>query len=190
MFSDPLTIKHNPTAVRCNNSAVIRPLPRDNYLTLSIVMTIIVIVLGNWLPILCTLPSILISCKAREEERRQNFAAARTKANISLSLNIGAVLLMILIWSAVTLPRMVTISSAVQNSTPSLPNATCYTSTTAIHYCEIWRCSKQDSALPLCMYLFSEYTFSPSSPLNGLGPYYLVQYCHSNVTYFYQLLCP
>ncbi|KAL5505825.1 hypothetical protein EMCRGX_G007333 [Ephydatia muelleri] len=72
-------------------SSAVRPTSGDNYLTLSVLMTFLVLLVGDWLSLLCTVSALFVSFNAKEEEKRGNIAAARAKANISLGLNIAAV---------------------------------------------------------------------------------------------------
>eukprot|EP00731_Ephydatia_muelleri_P004949 Em0002g1125a len=95
-----------PTPVPICSS--VRPTSGDNYLTLSVLMTFLVLLVGGWPSLLCTISALLVSFNAKEEEKRGNIAAARTKTNISLGLNIAAVMFVVVVWSVVAIPVAVT----------------------------------------------------------------------------------
>ena len=58
--ANPVVVQQQPTVVSMSN-AIVQPSPGDNYYTLSIIMTILVILLGGWLSIVCTAMAALIS---------------------------------------------------------------------------------------------------------------------------------
>ena len=154
-----MVIQQQPTSVPIN-TAVQTP-SGDNYLTLSAVMTCLVIIIGGWPSLLCTISALLMSynvstlflCfitlknnfsilphQAKDEERRGNIASARTKANISLGLNIAAVVFVIVMWSVVAIPVAVTVSA--QAATPYSAQAAtpyCYPAS-PYYYCSATYC--------------------------------------------------
>ncbi|KAL5479346.1 hypothetical protein EMCRGX_G022859 [Ephydatia muelleri] len=124
----------------------------DDYLTLSVLMTFLVLIIGGWPSLLCTIPALLISYNAKEDEKRGNIAAARTKANISLGLNITAVVFVVVMLSAVAIPVAVTVSA--QTSTTQPPY--CYSTQSSLYYCT------QSSCYTYCSYYYY-YSDSPDS---------------------------
>ncbi|KAL5479835.1 hypothetical protein EMCRGX_G023424 [Ephydatia muelleri] len=121
-----MVIQQQPTSVPV--STAVQTSSGDNYLTLSALMTCLVLITGGWPSLLCTIAALCVSYNARDDEKRGNIAAARTKANISLCLNITAVVFVVVMWSVVVIPVAVTVSaqtSAAQLpaiSTPSTPD--------------------------------------------------------------------
>ncbi|KAL5479856.1 hypothetical protein EMCRGX_G023447 [Ephydatia muelleri] len=101
-----MVIQQQPTSVPINTA--VQTSSGDNYFTLSAVMTCLVLIIGGWPSLLCTISALLISYNAKDEEKRGNIAAARTKANISLGLNIAAVVFVVVMWSVVAIPVAVT----------------------------------------------------------------------------------
>ncbi|KAL5479854.1 hypothetical protein EMCRGX_G023445 [Ephydatia muelleri] len=101
-----MAIQQQPTTVPV--STAVQTPSGDNYLTLSALMTCLVLITGGWPSLLCTTAALCISYNARDDEKRGNIAAARTKANISLCLNITAVVLVTVMWSVVAIPVAVT----------------------------------------------------------------------------------
>ena len=179
-----MVIQQQPTSVPINTA--VQTSSGDNYLTLSAVMTCFVLIIGGWPSLLCTISALLMSynvstlflCsitlknnfsilphQAKDEERRGNIASARTKANISLGLNIAAVVFVIVMWSVVAIPVAVTVSAqtATPNCYPSSPNYYCYTS-----YCYNARC-----------YYSSYYSYSSYSYYSYAYSYYSQQ-CSSS----------
>ena len=57
--------------------------------------------------------------QASDNEKRGNIAAARAKANISLGLNIAAVVFIVVMWSVVAIPIAVTLSTASCTVSPT-----------------------------------------------------------------------
>ncbi|KAL5479887.1 hypothetical protein EMCRGX_G023484 [Ephydatia muelleri] len=110
-----MVIQQQPTSVPINTA--VQTSSGDNYLTLSAVMTCFVLIIGGWPSLLCTISALLMSYNAKDEEKRGNIASARTKANISLGLNIAAVVFVIVMWSVVAIPVAVTVSA--QTATPN-----------------------------------------------------------------------
>eukprot|EP00731_Ephydatia_muelleri_P025171 Em0017g254a len=101
-----MAIQQQPTTVPV--STAVQTPSGDNYLTLFALMTCLVLITGGWPSLLCTTAALCISYNARNDEKRGNIAAARTKANISLCLNITAVVLVTVMWSVVAIPVAVT----------------------------------------------------------------------------------
>ena len=165
-----MVIQQQPTSVPINTA--VQTSSGDNYFTLSAVMTCLVIIIGGWPSLLCTISALLMSynvstlflCsitlknnfsilphQAKDEERRGNIASARTKANISLGLNIAAVVFAVVMWSAVAIPVAVTVSA--QTATPN-----CYP-VSSDYYCYISYCY---NGYHSCYY-YSYYSSSPYS---------------------------
>ena len=154
-----MVIQQQPTSVPINTA--VQTSSGDNYFTLSAVMTCLVIIIGGWPSLLCTISALLMSynvstlflClitlknnfsilphQAKDEERRGNIASARTKANISLGLNIAAVVFVIVMWSVVAIPVAVTVSA--QAATPYSAQAAtpyCYPAS-PYYYCSATYC--------------------------------------------------
>lgn len=168
--ANPVVVQQQPTVVSMSN-AIVQPSPGDNYYTLSIIMTILVILLGGWLSIVCTAMAALISYNAKEEERRGNIAAAQSKANISLGLNIAAILFTIVMWSAVAIPVAVTVSAS-NTASPCYAGYICYSS-----YCSYYGSSAYSYYSPCSSYYYYSYS-SYSYSIPGSYSYY-IQYCSS-----------
>ena len=174
-----MVIQQQPTSVPINTA--VQTSSGDNYFTLSAVMTCLVIIIGGWPSLLCTISALLMSynvsalllCsitlknnfsilphQAKDEERRGNIASARTKANISLGLNIAAVVFAVVMWSAVAIPVAVTVSaqtSATQLPTSQTPH--CYPAS-SIYYCYISFCYTGSSCYYYSFYSSSPYSYS------------------------------
>ena len=127
-------------------------------------MTILVLILGGWPSLLCTIAAVLISfncelyraiialqkcllcfIRQRNEERRGNIASARTKGNISLGLNVAAVVFTIVVWSVVAIPVAVTVSAKSSATSPyttpyTTPSPYCYTSPSSPYFCYTYTC--------------------------------------------------
>ena len=78
----------------------------------------------------CISVSLFLLDQAKEEEKRGNIAAARAKANISLGLNIAAVVFVVVVWSVVAIPVAVTVSAQTSATTPY-----CYSAASSLYYC-------------------------------------------------------
>ncbi|KAL5499959.1 hypothetical protein EMCRGX_G011435, partial [Ephydatia muelleri] len=91
------TVVHRPTG--------------DHYMSLSLVMTIICVMCGGWVSLMCTIPAIMLASMAKNDDAAGNAAAAKTKGNIALALNIIAVLFHIMLIIAIITPFAVIISS-------------------------------------------------------------------------------
>lgn len=63
----------------------------DNYLTLSVVLTVLCFLCCTWYGLFCTVPAIIFATMARDAEGRGNYAAARSNANLALGCNIAGV---------------------------------------------------------------------------------------------------
>ena len=125
--------------------------------------------------------------QARGEERRGNIAVAKTKANISLGLNVAAVVFTIMVWSAVAIPVAVTVSAA-KSTTPytTLPTPDCYTTTSPQLHCYSAYCSY--SYYYSCSY--SSYTsYSDSNNYYSYSGYYNTYYYYVNCYSNYYLTC-
>ena len=187
-------------------------------------MTCLVLIVGGWPSLLCTIAALCVSYnvsilllysttvkpfflhQARDDEKRGNISAARTKANISLCLNIAAVVFVVVVWSVVAIPVAVTFSaqpSAAQLSaistpstvrpTPSTVPPTTRTTSSPTPYCYsalyssicyIQYCYSSYSYYS-CSY-YSYYTYSSYSYSYSSYPYYYSQSCGSNT---YSLIC-
>ncbi|KAL5479865.1 hypothetical protein EMCRGX_G023457 [Ephydatia muelleri] len=132
-----MVIQQQPTSVPI--STAVQTSSGDNYLTMSAVMTCLVLFIGGWPSLLCTIAALCISYNARDDEKRGNIAAARTKANISLALNIAAVVFVVVTWSVVAIPVAVTFSTqtsaAAQLPAISTPSTVPPTTSTPTPYC-------------------------------------------------------
>ena len=90
----------------------VHPPVRDHYLTLSITLTVLCAVFGNWHALLCTIPAVIFSTmvsinisyyfsiivlsvsklfQAGDAEKRGDHTTAATHAKISLGLNIASI---------------------------------------------------------------------------------------------------
>eukprot|EP00731_Ephydatia_muelleri_P025190 Em0017g273a len=139
--------------------------------------------------------------QARDDEKRGNIAAARTKANISLCLNITAVVFVVVMWSVVVIPVAVTVSaqtSAAQlpaistpstvppttstvHPTTSTPNPYCYSRPT--YYCSTSYCSYG-------LYIYYTYTYySYSCSYNSYYSSYSDSYSSYSYYYYYSQQC-
>ncbi|KAL5479891.1 hypothetical protein EMCRGX_G023489 [Ephydatia muelleri] len=171
-----MVIQQQPTSVPIN-TAVQTP-SGDNYLTLSAVMTCFVLIIGGWPSLLCTISALLMSYNAKDEERRGNIASARTKANISLGLNIAAVVFVIVMWSVVAIPVAVTVSA--QAATPYSAQAAtpyCYPAS-PYYYCSASYCYY--SSYYYYCYYDSYHSTSSFSYTSYLYYYYYSQQCSSS----------
>ncbi|KAL5499979.1 hypothetical protein EMCRGX_G011462, partial [Ephydatia muelleri] len=108
LSSNVVVISAQPSAV--TTTVVHRP-TGDHYMTLSLVMTIICVMLGGWLSLMCTIPAITLAALAKNDDAAGNAAAAKTKGYIALTLNIIAVLFHIVAIIAIVTPIAVAISS-------------------------------------------------------------------------------
>ena len=171
-------------------------------MSLSITMTLVALILGGWPSLVCTVSALVIaysvstfksvaqmqhctnsSPQGRDDERRGNTVSARSKANVSLGLNVAAVIFAIVVWAAV-------VAIAVSASAPSAAQhfATPYTTanppttgrqTTATPYCYS---SQYYCRLSTCIstninyycYYFSYYSYSDASYYS----YYSAVHCY------------
>eukprot|EP00731_Ephydatia_muelleri_P025149 Em0017g232a len=171
-----MVIQQQPTSVPINTA--VRTSSGDNYLTLSAVMTCLVLIIGGWPSLLCTISALLMSYNAKDEEKRGNIASARTKANISLGLNIAAVVFVIVMWSVVAIPVAVTVSAA-QSPTSSSPY--CYSTPqySYLSYCSTTYCYYSYYYYSPCYYS-SYYSYSSYSYTYYSYYYYYSQQCSSS----------
>ena len=197
-----MVIQQQPTSVPV--STAVQTSSGDNYLTLSAVMTCLVLIIGGWPSLLCTISALLMSynvstlflcsitlknCfsilphQAKDEERRGNIASARTKANISLGLNIAAVVFVIVMWSVVAIPVAVTVSAA---QSPTSPSPYCYSTpqysylsyciTSSCYYSYSYYCYYSSyysySSYSYTYYSYSSYYSQQCNPSYRLACYY------------------
>ncbi|KAL5499965.1 hypothetical protein EMCRGX_G011442 [Ephydatia muelleri] len=106
--SNVVVINAQPSAV---TSTVVHRPTGDHYMSLSLVMTIICVMCGGWTSLMCTIPAIMLASLAKNDDAAGNAAAAKTKANIALALNIIAVLFHIVAIIAIVTPFAVIISN-------------------------------------------------------------------------------
>ena len=193
-----MVIQQQPTSVPV--STAVRTSSGDNYLTLSAVMTCLVLIIGGWPSLLCTISALLMSynvsalflCsitlknnfsilphQAKDDEKRGNIASARTKANISLGLNIAAVVFVVVMWSVVAIPVAVTVSAA---QSPTSPSPYCYSTPqySYLSYCITSSCYY--SYYYYCYYS-SYYSYSSYSYTYYSYSSYYSQQCSSSVNY-------
>ena len=187
-----MVIQQQPTSVPINTA--VQTSSGDNYFTLSAVMTCLVLIIGGWPSLLCTISALLISynvstlflCsitlknnfsilphQAKDEEKRGNIAAARTKANISLGLNIAAVVFVVVMWSVVAIPVAVTVSAA---QSPTSPSPYCYSTP---QYSYLSYCITSSCYYSYCYYS-SYFSYSSYSYTYYSYSYYYSQQCSVN----------
>ncbi|KAL5505867.1 hypothetical protein EMCRGX_G007404 [Ephydatia muelleri] len=160
-----MLVQQQPTPVPI--SSAVRPTSGDNYLTLSVVMTFLVLLVGGWPSLLCTISALLVSYNAKEEEKRGNIAAARAKANISLGLNIAAVVFVVVVWSVVAIPVAVTVTSSYCNSAAS-----------SLYYCYQSSCTYMYfHYLYANCYYSNSYSYSAASNYYSSGAYSTYYQC-------------
>ncbi|KAL5479894.1 hypothetical protein EMCRGX_G023494 [Ephydatia muelleri] len=177
-----MMIQQQPTSVPI--STAVRTSSGDNYLTLSAVMTCLVLIIGGWPSLLCTISALLMSYNAKDEEKRGNIAAARTKANISLGLNIAAVVFVVVMWSVVAIPVAVTVSAQTSaTQLPTSPSPYCYSTPqySYLSYCYTSSCYYGYYYSPC--YYSSYYSYSSYSYTYYSYYYYYSQQCSSSVNY-------
>ena len=160
-----MVVQQQPTPVPI--STAVQTSSGDNYLTLSVLMTFLVLIIGGWPSLLCTISALLISYSAKDEEKRGNIAAARTKANMSLGLNIAAVLFVVVMWSVVAIPVAVTVSAQNQAS------PYCYQVYSYLYYCTRTSCYYSS-----CSY-YNYYSYSPEYYSYSYSDGYVSSYCGS-----------
>eukprot|EP00731_Ephydatia_muelleri_P036029 Em0193g2a len=174
-----MLVQQQPTPVPI--SSAVRPTSGDNYLTLSVLMTFLVLLVGGWPSLLCTISALLVSFNAKEEEKRGNIAAARAKANISLGLNIAAVVFVVVVWSVVAIPVAVTVSAQTSATSPY-----CYSAASSLYYCYQSSCYLYFHGLNYySCYDSSSYSYSAASNYYSNGYYSTYYQCDSS----YQLTC-
>eukprot|EP00731_Ephydatia_muelleri_P025568 Em0017g651a len=78
---------------------------QDNHLLLSIVMTTLVLLCGNWMSLACTFIAMILSCSALYDDITGY--SGLPKAKVSLLLNMVALLLMAAMWYQVLLSNEV-----------------------------------------------------------------------------------
>eukprot|EP00731_Ephydatia_muelleri_P025356 Em0017g439a len=155
----------------------------ENCVSLSITMTLVALILGGWPSLVCTVSALVIAYSGRDDERRGNTVSARSKANVSLGLNVAAVIFAIVVWAAV-------VAIAVSASAPSAAQhfATPYTTanppttgrqTTATPYCysSQYYCRQStciSTNINYYCYYFSYYSYSDASYYS----YYQAVHCY------------
>ena len=174
-----MVIQQQPSPVPI--STAVRTSSGDNYLTLSVLMTFFVLIIGGWPSLLCTISALLMSYSAKDEEKRGNIAAARTKANMSLGLNIAAVVFVVVMWSVVAIPVAVTVSahnSATQLPTTMAPTPYCYPTQ-----------SPPSSCYTLYCYYSSYYYYYYSCSYSSYYSYSSYSYNYYTYNYYYSQNC-
>ena len=107
--------------------------------------------------------------QARNEERRGNIASARAKGNISLGLNVAAVVFTIMMWTVVAIPVAVTVNAS--RYTPQY----CPTQ----YYCSTLSCYNSSNSSSCYRYYYYAY----SSSLNN------ATYCYTYFSYYSYYYC-
>eukprot|EP00731_Ephydatia_muelleri_P036033 Em0193g6a len=158
-----------------------RPTSGDNYLTLSVLMTFLVLLVGGWPSLLCTISALFVSLNAKEEEKRGNIAAARAKANISLGLNIAAVVFVVVVWSVVAIPVAVTVSAQTSAKSPY-----CSSAASSLYYCYQSSCYLYFHGL-YYNYCYYSNSYSYSAASNYYSNGYQTTYYQCGLSY--QLIC-
>ena len=79
----------------------------DNHLLLTIIMTTLVLLCGNWMSLVCTFIAMLLSCSALYDDITSTGHSRLPKAKISLLLNMAAIFLMAAVWHQILLPNEV-----------------------------------------------------------------------------------
>ena len=204
-----MVIQQQPTSVPI--STAVRTSSGDNYLTMSVLMTFLVLIIGGWPSLLCTISALMISYnvsnslhailyhfenhfsilphQAKDDEKRGNIAAARTKANISLGLNIAAVVFVVAMWSVVAIPVAVTVSAQTSASQlPTTPSPYCYSTQQYpyLSYCYTSSCYYANYYYYSPCSYNSYYSYSSYSYTSYSYYYYFSQYCYSAS---YSLVC-
>ncbi|KAL5479872.1 hypothetical protein EMCRGX_G023465 [Ephydatia muelleri] len=182
-----MVIQQQPTSVPI--STAVRTSSGDNYLTMSVLMTFLVLIIGGWPSLLCTISALMISYNAKDDEKRGNIAAARTKANISLGLNIAAVVFVVAMWSVVAIPVAVTVSAQTSASQlPTTPSRYCYSTQqySYLSYCYTSSCYYGNYYYYSPCSYNSYYSYSSYSYTSYSSYYYFSQYCYSAS---YSLVC-
>ena len=115
----------------------------------------------------CISVSLFLLDQAKEEEKRGNIAAARAKANISLGLNIAAVVFVVVVWSVVAIPVAVTVTSSYCNSAAS-----------SLYYCYQSSCTYMYfHYLYANCYYSNSYSYSAASNYYSSGAYSTYYQC-------------
>ncbi|KAL5505857.1 hypothetical protein EMCRGX_G007388 [Ephydatia muelleri] len=159
----------------------VRPTSGDNYLTLSVLMTFLVLLVGGWPSLSCTISALYISFDAKKEQKRGNIAAARAKANISLGLNITAVVFIVVVWSIVASQVAVNVRAQTSANSPY-----CYSDASSLYYCYQSSCNMYFHSLYyINCYYSSSYSYSAASNYYSNG--YQSTYYQCGLSY--QLTC-
>eukprot|EP00731_Ephydatia_muelleri_P037273 Em0433g2a len=119
--------------------------------------------------------------KQRKKKNEGNIAAARAKANISLGLNIAAVVFVVVVWSVVAIPVAVTVSAQTSAKSPH-----CYSAASSLYYCYQTTCYLYFHGLYYySCYDSSSYSYSAASNYYSNGYYSTYYQCGLS----YQLTC-
>ena len=114
----------------------------------------------------CISVSLFLLDQAKEEEKRGNIASARAKANISLGLNIAAVVFVLVVWSVVAIPVAVTVSAQTPTRSPY-----CYSAASSLYYCYQSICYMFFHSLNVYCYYSNSYSYSAASNYYSSGGY-------------------
>ena len=130
---------------------------------------------------------LLLDHQAKEDEKQGNIAAARAKANISLGLNIAAVVFVVVVWSVVAIPVAVTVSAQTSATTVTpVTSPYCYSAASSLYYCYQSSCYLYFHGLNYySCYDSSSYSYSAASNYYSNGYYSTYYQCDSS----YQLTC-
>ena len=122
--------------------------------------------------------SFMCFYQARNEERRGNIASAQTKGNISLGLNVAAVVFTIVMWSVVVIPVAVTVSAKSSASGPT-PQY-CPTQ----YYCTIYYCFNSSDWSSCQRYYFYAYRPNDFNASTYCYEYNYYYYYYNNYCYY------
>ena len=132
---------------------------------------------------------LLLDHQAKEDEKRGNIAAPRAKANISLGLNIAAVVFVVVVWSVVAIPVAVTVSAQTSATTvtpvTTVTSPYCYSAASSLYNCYQSSCYLAFHGLYYSCYYSSSYSYSAASNYYADG--YQSNYCQCDSSY--QLTC-
>ena len=162
-------------------------------------MTFLVLLVGGWPSLSCTISALYISFdvsfqiaaflyhslflldQAKKEQKRGNIAAARAKANISLGLNITAVVFIVVVWSIVASQVAVNVRAQTSANSPY-----CYSDASSLYYCYQSSCNMYFHSLYyINCYYSSSYSYSAASNYYSNG--YQSTYYQCGLSY--QLTC-
>ena len=106
--SNVVVVQQQPTAVYTQTAV---HASGDNFLTLSIVLTILCFLCGTWYSLLCTIPAIFLASAARDAERSGDLVGARQKRNAALICNIIACVWWVVAFLIIVIPIAVIANS-------------------------------------------------------------------------------